>query len=99
VRPIERDAAGHVQRRPPALLSAWSSDMSRLDHFFWAITDELATRVGLEADEFDRLHRRRRRLLTDLVAARVFDLADMRRHIEAAALVEADAPSHVDAPN
>lgn len=99
VRPIERDAAGHVQRRPPTLLSAWSDDMSRLDHFFWAITDELATRVGSEVDEFDRVYRRRRRLLTDLVAAGVFDATDMRRHIQAAALVEAGKTSPVDAPN
>lgn len=101
VRPIERDAAGHTQRRPPALLSALDEEMSRLDHFFWAITDELATRVATEAHEFDVAHRRRSRLLSELVAARVFDSIELRRHIERAALVESGAlgVSQADTPN
>jgi hypothetical protein len=48
IRPVERDGAGHIQRRPPALLSAWNDDAQRLDHFYWASTDELATRAGLD---------------------------------------------------
>ena len=46
IRPVERDGAGHLQRRPPALLAAWSADAPAPDHFYWAITDELATRAG-----------------------------------------------------
>ena len=101
VRPIERDVAGHLQRRPPALLSALDEGTSRLDHFFWAITDELATRVAIEAHEFDAAHRRRTRLLNELVAARVFDGRELRRHIERAALVESSAMgvSQADTPN
>jgi len=101
VRPIERDVAGHLQRRPPALLSALDEATSRLDHFFWAITDELATRVATEAHEFEIAHRRRARLLTDLVTARVFDGPDLRRHIERAAVVETGTMgvSQADTPN
>ena len=56
VRPVERDGAGHIQRRPPAVLSAWNADRNQLDHFYWAITDELATRVGIDRDELERAH-------------------------------------------
>jgi hypothetical protein len=56
VRPVERDAAGHTQRRPPALLSAWNSDASRFDHFYWANTDELAARAGMERDDLEDAH-------------------------------------------
>ena len=67
VRPVERDAAGHLQRRPPALLAAWSADAPAPDHYYWAITDELATRAGMERDEFEDEHRRRRERLGNLV--------------------------------
>jgi hypothetical protein len=53
VRPIERDGGGHIQRRPPAVLSAWNERAERLDHFYWAITDELAMRAGLERRDFE----------------------------------------------
>ncbi len=101
VRPVERDVAGHLQRRPPALLSALDETTFRLDHFFWAITDELATRVVTDAHEFDVAHRRRTRLLSDLVSARVFDGSELRRHIERSALVESSAmgASQADTPH
>jgi hypothetical protein len=91
VRPIERDAAGHLQRRPPALLTAWDAGVQRFDHFFWAITDELATRVDLDAYEFEVSHRRRTQLLDDLCAAGVLERSHVRRHIERALLVDAHA--------
>jgi hypothetical protein len=47
VRPVERDAAGHLQRRPPAVLSARNPVSGQLDHFYWAYTDELASRAGI----------------------------------------------------
>ncbi len=49
VRPIERDAAGHLQHRPPAVLSARDRTSGVLDHFYWAFTEELATRAGHDA--------------------------------------------------
>jgi len=101
MRPIERDGAGHIQRRPPALLSAWDEDAGRLDHFHWGISNELARRADREPGEFEVVHRRRTRLLDGLASARVFDQDDLRRHIDHAALVEAGATgsSQVDAPN
>jgi hypothetical protein len=100
VRPVERDAAGHLQRRPPAILAAWDERARHFDHFFWAITDELATRAGLEPPEFDDAHRRRVALLRDLVDAQVFDEEHVRRHIERAALVEAHMGAiRTNAPN
>ena len=93
VRPVERDAAGHLQRRPPALLSAWDAGASRFDHFFWAITDELATRVDMDAAEFELVHRRRAALLDDLVVARVFETDHVTRHIARAALVNSRTDS------
>jgi hypothetical protein len=59
IRPVERDGAGHLQRRPPALLAAWNADSDRLDHFWWSITEELATRVGMERAAFEDEHERR----------------------------------------
>ena len=53
IRPIERDAAGHLQRRPPAVLSARDSASGVFDHFYWAYTDELATRAGVTRHELE----------------------------------------------
>lgn len=101
IRPIERDGAGHLQRRPPALLSAWDERAARLDHFHWGILSELAQRAATDLGEFEFMHRRRTRLLEDLASAQVFDQDELRRHIEHAGLVEASAGenSQADAPN
>ena len=56
VRPLERDAAGHVQRRPPAVLSARREAEGVLEHFYWAVTDELATRAGMTRADFEERH-------------------------------------------
>ncbi|CAN5751251.1 hypothetical protein BH24CHL5_BH24CHL5_05400 [soil metagenome] len=96
VRPVERDGAGHLQRRPPGLLSARDPDSGRLDHFHWGITDELAMRAGLERDEFEDAHASRARLLSELAAAGVHDRRSARRHVEAASLAAADPPDLPD---
>jgi hypothetical protein len=54
VRRLERDAGGHLQRRPPAVLAAWDATDNRLEHFWWAITAELADHAGMDADELER---------------------------------------------
>lgn len=59
IRPVERDGAGHLQRRPPALLAAWNSEREALDHFWWSITEELASRVGMDRAGFEDEHERR----------------------------------------
>lgn len=53
VRPVERDAAGHLQRRPPAVLSARATDAGALEHFYWAFTEELATRAAITRHELE----------------------------------------------
>jgi hypothetical protein len=54
VRPVERDGAGHLQRRPPAVLGAWNERSGGFDDFSWAVTDELAMRAGLTREELER---------------------------------------------
>lgn len=54
IRRLERDAGGHLQRRPPAVLAAWDARDRRLEHFAWAITAELADHAGATVDEFER---------------------------------------------
>ncbi len=53
VRPVERDGAGHLQRRPPALLAAWNERANQFDDFSWGITAELADRAGLTRQELE----------------------------------------------
>ncbi len=69
VRPLDRDVAGHVQRRPPAVLAAWDDAHERLEHFEWGVTAELAMRVGLSRDEFEREQIGRSRTLASLAAS------------------------------
>ena len=59
MRPVERDAGGHLQRRPPALLAAWDAAAARFDHFDWAVTDELAARVAMTRADFESEIRQR----------------------------------------
>jgi hypothetical protein len=65
VRPVERDGAGHLQRRPPAVLGAWNDTAHDFDDFWWALTDELATRAGLTRPELEDAVEARRRGLAD----------------------------------
>ena len=66
VRPVERDGAGHLQRRPPAVLGAWNAGAADFDDFWWAFTDELATRAGLSRPELeDAVVAQRRRIEGD----------------------------------
>jgi len=69
VRPLERDAAGHLQRRPPAILASWDPARDAFEHFAWGVTAELALRVGRPRDEFELEHAARTRLVTSLVEA------------------------------
>jgi hypothetical protein len=69
VRPLELDAAGHLQRRPPAVLATWDPHRDQLEHFEWGVTAELAMRVGLARDDFEKEHAARTRIIAALVAA------------------------------
>ncbi|MET1231326.1 MAG: hypothetical protein ABWY52_00585 [Candidatus Limnocylindrales bacterium] len=71
VRPLEQDAHGHVQRRPPALLAAWDADADRFDDYAWGITAELAGRAGREPAAFELARADRARLLETMAEAGV----------------------------
>jgi hypothetical protein len=81
LRPIERDAAGHLQRRPPALLAARDTAHDRLEHYYWALTGELADRLALTVADFESRHEQRRRLLAGLVRARQLSAAELQRAV------------------
>jgi len=68
MRPVSRDAEGHIHRFAPAVLATWDARTARFEHFSWAISDELAGRVGITAAELERQQTRR---------------ADMLRHSQA----------------
>ena len=56
LRPVARDAAGHVQRVGPAVLATWDPDRSEYDHFAWGIYPELAARTARRAGDLEREH-------------------------------------------
>lgn len=87
VRPVERDGAGHLQRRPPALLSAWDEQGQRLDHFHWGSTAELAARAAMDAADFEEEHARRTRLIERLAAAGIVESDQLRAQVARANLV------------
>lgn len=84
LRPVERDGAGHLQRRPPALLAA--STESGLDHFAWSINDELADRCGMERAPFEDARASRAALLVSVAAAGIDDAAAIRHQLDRLAL-------------
>ena len=59
LRPAARDAGGHVQRLPPAVLATWNPTTSRFDHFAWGVVDEIAWRAGRRPLELEREQARR----------------------------------------
>jgi hypothetical protein len=85
VRPPERDAGGHVQRRPPAILAALDERAGRLDHFAWGVLPELAERSGLSNVDFDRRLAARRELIDRLVGAGELSAAQLRAAVSAMA--------------
>jgi hypothetical protein len=68
LRPLERDAQGHVQRRPPAVLATWDAAEDAFDHFAWGVTSELADRVDRSQASFEELQASRAAALTALAA-------------------------------
>ncbi len=57
LRPVARDAGGHVQRLGPAVLATWDAARSQYDHFAWGIYPELAARTGRRAGDLEHEHR------------------------------------------
>ena len=91
LRPIERDAQGHVQRRPPAVLATWDPATDGFEHFAWAITPELADRVDRSQADLEERHAARTASLARL-AATVPDADPIRLRATLAALVASEPP-------
>lgn len=53
VRPLARDAHGHVQRLGPAVLATWDPHRHAWEHFAWGVMPELAIRLGRKAGDLD----------------------------------------------
>jgi hypothetical protein len=81
LRPVERDAAGHIQRRPPAVLATWDPAADCFEHFAWGVASELALRVGRSDASFEREHAARTDFLRGLVASGVTGVSETRRAI------------------
>ena len=82
LRPVARDAHGHVQRLGPAVLATWDAATDRFEQFGWGVTPELALRVGRRAGDFELEWADRRSLLDDLVARGVVEVAEVRASID-----------------
>lgn len=81
VRPIARDAHGHVQRLGPAVLATHDPARDAFEHFGWGIVPELAFRVGRRAGDYELEQERRAAFLSDLADAGIDDPQDVRRAI------------------
>jgi hypothetical protein len=67
LRPTERDAQGHIQRRPPAVLSAWDDRTDTYEHYAWGITPELADRADRSQADFEERQQARASFLASSV--------------------------------
>jgi hypothetical protein len=85
LRPVERDGAGHLQRRPPAILAARDAHEGTLEHFTWAVTSELADRVDRSQPDFEARHADRARLIEHLAThpTSTGDRAALEAHLSA----------------
>lgn len=85
LRPVERDGAGHLQRRPPAVLAARDPHDGKLEHFTWAVTSELADRVDRSQADFEARQADRARLIDHLAThpTSTGDRAALEAHISA----------------
>jgi hypothetical protein len=82
VRPVVRDAAGHVQRPGPAVLATWEPAEDRFEDFAWGIVPELAERIGRRAGDFEAERVRRADYLGGLVRAGMVATNDVLAAIE-----------------
>ncbi|MFL5755335.1 MAG: hypothetical protein ACJ77N_03465 [Chloroflexota bacterium] len=81
VRPVTRDAQGHVQRMPPAVLAAYEPRRDELEHFAWGVMAELAARIGRRRADLEREHDARRAYLAGLADAAIDGIEEVRSAI------------------
>jgi hypothetical protein len=82
LRPVSRDAGGHVQRLPPAVLATWNAGTDRFEHFAWGSAAELADRVHRTRADFDTELERRGELLAGLATAGATSASEVRSAID-----------------
>jgi energy-coupling factor transporter ATP-binding protein EcfA2 len=82
VRPVVRDAAGHVQRPGPAVLATWDPATDTFEDFAWGVVPELAERVGRRAGDFELERTRRADYLSGLVRAGMVAPDEVRAALE-----------------
>jgi hypothetical protein len=78
VRPLARDAQGHAQELPPAVLATWDQRLSRYEHFAWGVLPEIAARLGRRAGDLEADLHHRRDDLAGLAKAGVTSLPEVR---------------------
>ena len=91
LRPTERDAQGHLQRRPPAVLAAWDERGDTFEDYAWGITPELADRIDRSQADLEERQADRARFLLGLEGTQ----ADYTEHVQAYLSTE---PPRVPAP-
>ncbi len=92
LRPTERDAQGHLQRRPPAVLSAWDEREDSFEDYAWGITPELADRVDRAQADLEERRSERARFLARSVSGA--DYAEGVRAYLATEPQRVPAPTH-----
>jgi len=81
VRPLARDAHGHAQELPPAVLATWDERLGRYEHFGWGVIPEIAARLGRRAGDVEADLHHRRDDLAGLAVAGLTSLEEVRRLI------------------
>lgn len=81
VRPLARDAHGHAQLLPPAVLATWDARLGRYEHFAWGVVPEIAARLGRKAGDLEADLHHRRDDLAGLATAKLTELGEVRRLI------------------
>ncbi len=69
LRPLARDAGGHIQRLGPAVLVTWDPVRCEFEHFAWGVLPELAARIGKRAGDLEGEQAHRARHLVEFAAA------------------------------
>jgi len=94
LRPAERDAQGHVQRRPPAVLAAWDEQSDAYEHYAWGITSELADRIDRAQADLEERQRDRACFLVAMVTSEGFEYAASVADYLACEPPRVPAPTH-----
>jgi len=81
VRPVARDAHGHIQAPAPAVLASWEPRLGAWEHFAWGVIPEIALRLGRSAPDLEADLHHRRDDLAGLVTAGVTAPDEVRRLI------------------